>query len=242
MVKACSETAHQTFSSHRTARIELERFDSPVCLLDFLTDFDSDLDEKNEICSTLVELAQAEAATDLPMTLLFLGLWPGLDGIYRRSFRYYRDEPAELVSELWTRFSTAVGRADRRRINRMAATLVRNTERTMVWWRRREQGRNRLKDVLPDGDSLPSPGPFCPDISNLGLPPGLTPEQQVLRLREVLTDVVGEHADFVLSVAVFGQSQREAGERVGLSHGAAKMRYQRTLKRLRRLLADRCGR
>ncbi len=52
-------------------------------------------------------------------------------------------------------------------------------------------------------------------------------------LRSYLLTVSG----FLLAVLVLDETQREAGERLGLSHDAARKRFQRALGRLREHLA-----
>lgn len=102
--------AHRKFNRERQRRIVLEPFEDPAALVDYLNSKGGDRDHKDRIYAALVEMAQAEEQVGLAMALLWLGLWPGLDAVYRRNLRHHLDDPGELVSELWDRFVIAVGR------------------------------------------------------------------------------------------------------------------------------------
>jgi DNA-directed RNA polymerase specialized sigma24 family protein len=71
-------------------------------------------------------------------------------------------------------------------------------------------------------------------VSELGLPPRLDPEDDVETLRDLLIGIVGGDADIVLGATVYGLSQREVAERLGLSHEVTRKRYQRAIDRIRR--------
>jgi len=227
--------AHRKFNRERQRRIVLDPFEHPAALVDYLNSKGGDRDQKDRIYAALVEMAQAEEQVGLAMALLWLGLWPGLDAVYRRNLRHHLNDPGELVSELWDRFVIAVGRAELGRINRVAATLIRNTERTMGWWRQRGWDEDAKKNELPEDDDLTAADTIehRPDISDLGLPPGLSPDQEVARLRKVIAEVVGKDADLVIGAVLYGENHRELGERLGLTHENARKRYQRAVKRLR---------
>ena len=227
--------AHRTFNNERQRRVDLEPFEHPAALVDYLTTKGGDLDHKDRLYGVLVEMAQAEGKMDLAMALLWLGLWPGLDAIYRRNLKHHRDDAGELVSEIWDRFVTAVGRADLGRINRVAGTLIRNTERLVGWWRQRGWNEEAAKNELPEDDDLaPAEGiERRPDFSDLGLPPGLSRIEEVERLRAVIAEVVGDDADLIIGAVIYGESHREVGERLGVTYENTRKRYQRAVKRLR---------
>lgn len=233
--RANSLDSHQTFNTERQRWVELEPFEHPAAVVDFLNDKAGDRDHKDRVYATLVEVSQAEGKMCLATALLVLGLWPGLDAIYRRNLKHHRNDPGELVSEIWDRFVTAVGRADLGRINRVAATLIRNTERLVGWWRQRGWNEDAIKNELPEDDCLTRAegSEQRPDISDLGLPPGLSFEQEAARLQAAIAKAVGDDANLVIGTAVYGESHREAGERLGLSHANARKRYQRAVNRLR---------
>ena len=55
--------------------------------------------------------------------------------------------------------------------------------------------------------------------------------------RAWLEPIVGADAELLLAVLVLDETQREAGHRLGLSHEAARKRFQRALTRLREHLS-----
>jgi DNA-directed RNA polymerase specialized sigma24 family protein len=57
-------------------------------------------------------------------------------------------------------------------------------------------------------------------------------------LRDWLLDVAGEDGDLLLAVLVLEENQREAGERFGLSHEAARKRFRRALERVAKALSQ----
>ena len=72
----------------------------------------------------------------------------------------------------------------------------------------------------------------------LGLTQGLSFEHDVAELRVWLTEIIGADAELLLAVLVLDENQREAAQRLGLSHDAARKRFQRALGRLREHLAS----
>jgi len=233
--------AHHDFKQARRRRRELEPFGHPAALVDYFADRDGDRDDKDRIYGALVELAQAQGDdATLATALLFLGLWPALDAIYRRNLRHHLDDPGELVSELWDRFTTAVQRADLSRIQRVAATLTLNTRRTLRDGRQRRWDDSARQEELPDDDILADRdaarsgrGP-----SDLGVLPGLDPDDEVQRLRAVLVEVVGADADLVIGKVLYGVTQLEMSEQLGITHAAARKRFRRALGRLQAHLEE----
>lgn len=235
------------FNLIRQQREELEPFRDPGALLEHLHGAGGDLDAKDRIYAALVGSAQAPGETaELATALLWLGLWPALDAIYRRQLRHFTKEPEALVSEIGARFTRVIHRADLGRVRRVAATLTRNVERDV---------RDGLKRAWADDAAradLPGDGEFDADgstgdrrrarrsphlrtrgVSELGLPPHLDPEDDVRALRDLLVELVGDDAELVIGAAIYGESQREVGERLGLTHEAARKRYQRAIARIR---------
>ena len=225
---------HEQFEEARRRHAELLPFGTGAALVDELTSAGGDLDAKDEVLARLVEMSH-ESRTDGPLVtaLLWLALWPALDRIDRRGRRSRWGDPGELVSDLWDSFWLVVRRADLGRINRVAATLVRNTERTLRDGRVRARYIAARDDELPADDFLEDVGlARRHDLSDLGLPPGLPPEVEAARLRDLVADVVGDDADLVIGAAIYGESQRELADRLGITHEAARKRYQRAVGRL----------
>ena len=124
----------------------LAAFSDPGRVIAYLHRHEGDLDEKDRLLGLLVHLAQRRQHRDLATTLLWLGLWPGLDAVYRRRLKYFCD-PDELVSELASAFVALVERLNLSTVTRVAATLVRSTERDVMAARKRFQ--RALRRVRP---------------------------------------------------------------------------------------------
>ena len=241
------------FEEMKTRRRPLRRFVDAGALLAYLNTAGGDLDEKDGIYAALVEAMQARGdGADLAAALLWLGLWPGLDHIYWRRLREFVAEPEALVSEIGARFTGAIHGADLDRIRRVAATLVLNVERDVredlkrawVEEKRRAELPQEQDDDPDDEDATGdrrdvrlSPLLRTRGVSELGQPFRLDPDDDVEALRDLLIDIVGEDADLVLGVTVYGLTQRELGERLGLSHEATRKRFQRAIDRIRQHFA-----
>jgi len=149
--------AQEHFNEIRARQRSLQRFSDAGQLITFLNAGDGDLDEKDAIHAALVEAAQ-EGGTDAEtaITLIWLGLWPALDAIYRRRQRDFFGEPEALVSEIGAKLSATIQRADLDRIHRVAATLVRNVERDVrEALKRKWADENRRADLPEDWDHDP---------------------------------------------------------------------------------------
>jgi RNA polymerase sigma-70 factor (ECF subfamily) len=225
--------AARKFKEARQRKRPLARFADAVALLEYLNSRSGDLDEKDAIYAALVELVQAhDELGDVATALAWLGLWPALDAIFRRQLRHHRDAPEELVSEIGSCFTSQLRRADLSRINRIAATLVRNTERDIRDGRRAVWDEAARRADLPDEKALADPVP-PPEPSELGLAADLSPEEEVAAIRALLVPIVGDDADLVIGAAIYGQSQHELADELGITHEAARKRFQRALARLR---------
>ncbi|MBI5531804.1 MAG: sigma-70 family RNA polymerase sigma factor [Deltaproteobacteria bacterium] len=230
----------------------LRAFAEPGVLVSFLTSKGGDLDEKDRILSTLVTMVQRRQEQKLASALLWLGLWPGLDAAYRRRIKHFASRPAELVSEIADAFTSLVERLRFETVSRVAATLVRSTERDVMDRRRkvwseaariRESKANPLAfdEFIQDAEigKVPVDHWTAPRMESvLGLLPGLGFDQDVKALHACLEPIVGDDAELLVAVLVLEETQREAGERLGLSHDAARKRFQRALGRVRQHLTS----
>lgn len=229
------ESTHK-FQTLREKRPEVRRFDEPVALVDYLTGRGRDFEAKDLILEALVETVQStDDLSELAQSLLWLGLWPALDAVYHRCKRLFPGDPERIVSEIGDRFSTVIATADLSKINRLAATLVRNTEREIRADYVDSETVKALRldfsegDMTARTDELDRPR----EPTNFGITPGMTAEQQVAAIRDWLTGVVGDDADLVLGATIYGESHREVGARLGLTHAAARKRFQRAMVRVR---------
>jgi DNA-directed RNA polymerase specialized sigma24 family protein len=241
--------ADQAFQQAKQLHPALAGFDEPKKLVAHLTSKAGDLDEKDRILGTLVTLVQRREHHEVASALLWLGLWPGLDAVYRRRLRHFRDQPDELVAELAEAFTALVERLDLTAVHRVAATLVRSTERDVMDHRKRRwaevnhglegEANEPLRDLEGgifsaswfDKASLQRWAASDHDL------PSLSFDEDVAVLRAWLEPIVGADAELLLAVLVLDETQREAGERLGLTHDAARKRFQRALGRLREHLA-----
>jgi RNA polymerase sigma-70 factor (ECF subfamily) len=242
--------ANSQFEEMKKHRKPLRRFDDASALLTYLNTIGGDLDEKDAIYAALVEAIQARGdGSQLATALIWLGLWPGLDHIYRRRQRYYFDEPEALASEIGARFTAVVQRADLSQIRRTAATLVRNVDRDF-----REHLKQRWADEARRADlplereddpndedttgdrreALVNPLLCTRGVSSLGQPPRVDPDDDVEALRNLLAKIAADDAELVIAATVYGFTLREVGERLGLSRAAACKRYQRAVALIRK--------
>lgn len=209
------------FATVRTSYPGLSRFADPAALLDHLHRGDASSDKKNTILAGLIESAKSDdRAGDCALTLMLLALWPGLDGVFRRSRARHLGQVDELASEILARATTTIRGLDLTRVNWIAATILKNVERDVLRAHNRETSRQRVQDEF---DTDLHGGIF--EFSD----PELDPQQ----LLAELTRLIGVDADLVLRVVIDGYTQAEAGQQLGLSEPAARKRFQRALKRLR---------
>lgn len=216
------------FEVVRRGRESLCGFPDPSALLDALHGAVLGPEDKNRILRALIGHAQtSRRAADCASTLLLLALWPGLDAIHGRLRRYYRAELDALASDVISHALEQIARCDRTRVNWIAATLLRNTERDI---RRMLQAQaKRLAAHKPFQDD--AAGVQVHDVLACD-PARLDPVVEAARLTSVLEPILARDASLVISISVLGYSQREAAERLGCSYAAVRKRYQRAVSRL----------
>jgi len=206
-----------------------EPFETPEHLFQFLTGPSPDLDAKDELLRRLVELVQRQEEQELAGAVLWLGLRPGLDSIYWRRLRHFLPGESDLCSCIAEAFVSLVRGIALDKNSRIAAALVRGTERGVI-------DGYRLTVVGPARDRHSDELGKCADEARAK--PSLDEELAALLLW--LRPLVGDDdAVLVVAVLVMGESQREAALRIGISHDAARKRYRRALGTLRRAIAKR---
>lgn len=230
----------KTFNLARTDHAALAPFAEPGALIAFLHNRAGDRDQKDQLLGLLVAISQGPyepTRRELASALLWLSLWPGLDAVYRRRLRLFLSDPDELVSEIVGAFTRLVEGLDLGSVRRVAATLVRSTERDLLESFARHHGESTYLESATDiGPLADVTAPERPE-SELGLLRGLTFDEELKALRAWLTPLVGEDTELLIGVLALDESQREAALRLGLSHEAARKRFQRALGRVRRFLA-----
>ena len=181
-----------------------------------------DAEAKNRILRTLVAVS---AHSEILTTIVILALWPGLSGVRLRLRRATGDRRDDLDAELLSGLAIAIRTLDLSRVERIAATLLMNLERDL---------RRRLV-----GEAKVAAGPLSVEdlVDGLGVLPLFNCGSDQAGGRALLArDVqlcLGDDADLVLRVAVDGETQAEAAEALGITHDAARKRYQRALARLK---------
>ena len=213
----------------------LLHFDEPIGLVDFLNAKTGDLNEKDLVYEILIKIIQAKGPeAETASTILWLGLWPGLDALYRRRLKYFLGDPEELTSSISSAFSTRIERMDLSRVQRLASTIVRSTERDVMYVRRRQWSELETRVGQTDDD----PDPWDRSTKNesdslFGILTGLSTGVELAALRGCLLPISGDDTDLILTILFVGSSQKEAAEALGISHDAARKRYQRALDRIR---------
>jgi len=209
------------FNVIRQSHDNLAGYHDPAAVLDALHCRSDQHNAKNRILTSLVTAAQSEdAGGDCTLTLMLLALWPGIDAVMRRSKRRRLGDADDLPSEILARATEAIRCLDLGRVNRIAATILRNVERDLMRAHLREVSRQRHHtDIDPD------------EVST-----GLSMREPAVsrkRLEDETAQIIGTDAWLVLRVAVDGFSQAEVAVELGLSEAAARKRYQRATKQLR---------
>lgn len=194
-------------------------------LLAVLHDPGSDAEWKNQWLRLLIAAGQSSPIRAEPCTLIvLLALWPGLDGVRWRLRQAFPGHRGDLDSELVADLSLAIRTLDLARVNRIAATLLRNLERDT---RRRLMSLSRQAPGIVAGEDL---------LDGIGASTDsmLTdPDTGYGLLLRDLHACLGSDAELIVRVAIDGESQAEAAEGLGISHDAARKRYQRALSRLK---------
>lgn len=216
VVRSTSATTFARLASHD----ELRCFGGTQALYAYLIERACDLDARDAVLAALVSAARAEETRALATALLWLALWPGLCGVYRRRSRW-GDHADEVVSVIGYAFTALVAEMDLARVHRVAATLVRSTERDVVAALRPRVSEVPFLEVHADGLEAPR----------------FVLEHELRLAHRWLLRAVGPDADLVFAVAVLDESQGEAAARVGTTAVAARKRYQRAIARVRETYA-----
>ena len=232
-------TFKKNFDIARQSSPPLQRFADHYALLDYLHTPAGDLDDKDRLIASMVAEAQRSGPSgEVATVLLWLALWPGLDALYRRLFRYFAKAPDELVSEISDRFMAVVHRFESSRVRRVAATILRNTERLIRQGLRSEWQQAGRTDPRPMKKWRASPSHASPAAPR---PCSAFRRERTATLplrccAAVLVSLIGADAELVIAVAVLGEPQNEAAARLAVSPCAARKRYQRAVARLRTYL------
>lgn len=220
-------STHTALKAMKSRQPSLARHPDPAGLIDALWDVDGDPNRKNDVLGSLVLEAQSAGPSYLAARdIIHLALWPGLDAVYRRRLRHFGCEADALAGRISELFLGGVARLDLRRVNRIAATLVRNADRDVGRDLQRRYDRERLTEPIEEHEH---------HLAVAG-----DPRAGERAVAELLASLATSDADLVRGVAVEGLTQREAADRLGVSHDAARKRYQRATQTLRQRIAAPC--
>ena len=229
--------AIQQYESLRATSSELRSFDSPSALVACLVDPNADTARKEALIRALVLVARRQRELrQLAQNLVLLGLRPALGASYRRCLRRRSrmrrlttasgdrvlDPLDELVEEL-------LGRVHHLRLEQVPKLLVRlarEPDRVLEQKERLEQRLASQDTRLPKDDSE----------GVLGAAEQRHSQLDAEELAGLLSAIVGTDAALIIGTMINGETQRELGERLGLSHEAVRKRVERAKRRLRRHL------
>lgn len=223
--------AAERFEGLRARCEVLARFAAPVSVVGYLAHDGGDLDEKDRILGCLIDEVRHGVARGLAHSLLLLCLWPGLDAAFMRRQRLFQDRPHDLEAELVGNFATQILRLDLDRVRRIAATLVRNTEREAVASRIRELAiAARSVEVSPE---IAVVAPLEPPASLFGPVSDRSERGSIDALRVWLERAVGRDAELVVEIVIQGRDWGELAAALGISRKTLNRRVERALVRAR---------
>jgi hypothetical protein len=220
------------FESIRTHSPSVRPFASVRALLDYLgEDLGAALDAKSAIFSDLVLCTQRTGgASSLAQTVLWISLWPGLTAALGRRAWFWRDAPADLISEITTIFTRLVTRMDLSRVRRVIGTLVRSTERDVIRASVVRQ-RDRCRET-PANLPVAVPGTVHEETISAQKQANLTALAQLIAFARK-----GQVDDPVVQALVLGLGARHVVATLGINGPAARKRLQRARQKLRATLA-----
>lgn len=204
----------------------LQRFLDPAAVLEYLHRGHDAPECKNDVLAALVLAANTPSQTaKCAQTLLLLALWPGLDAVRRRLIWRWKRPPEDVAADVMAAACDAIAAMDLSRVNRIAATLLRNVERDIGRALRREADLHEQHAAV-DPEQLTFQA--TTDQPNRGAG----------HVAREVKGLIGRDAGLVLAVAWDEQTQAEAGAALGLSEAVARKRFQRATRRLRDALQE----
>lgn len=215
-----------------------ERFDRPADIPSWFADESRCRDTKDRVYKTLLRLARSGPPhATIAWLLLLLGMWPSLERLLRAVSA--DDRWNDPIGDVLDAFTSLVDSLSLSTVNRVAAALSRGTRRELLATRGRHARLSARSLAVPDEDgasifpeALSTFSPYDREERSFVANEGANDDEELETIRAELKQVVGDDADLVIGAAIYGENQRVLGERLGISHEAARKRYQRTLKRL----------
>lgn len=227
--------AASVFGRMKAGSQPLLRFDTATAVVRYLTGKDGELEDKDRVLATLAGLVADPSNQGVALTLLILGLWPALDGIYQRRLLALHKSPDALEIEIVDRLTVEVQRFHANRVTRVAATLVRNTERELVRARQRElKLAARMRNMGADDSSISPPVEMFESV--FGITSDAADDEAIVVLERWLKETVGDDADLVVGAILKDRQRSQLAWSLGLSPATVRKRLQRALARARRAL------
>lgn len=218
--RSSSEVA---FRMMRQTHPELSVFGSIAALMEHQHAPGGDQPARYAVIRALVHAAQSEHEHRSTAHLMVLvALWPGLDAVLWRLARGFRERRDDLPSEVLARVGEAILAVDLDRVAAVVATLLRNVERDI-------RG-DLIADCVIRKASRPVEDPAVEALPEMMAAPEAEDDQV---LADHIASLKPEDAQLLRRVFILGETQEEAGQSLGLSHEAARKRFQRALVKLR---------
>lgn len=177
--------------------------------------------QRHAVVRALAAEAQADdASADLAAVILILALWPGLDAVHYRLWRDWPQDRDDLAEDIITQVAIGIRRLDLMAVQKVAGTLVMNTERDLrrIFLERKHQ-RHMEAQIYDDLDAVAAP-------------PHDDEAMDVRTWRSRLAPILGRDTSLFLRIIVLGETQAQAAIALGITDAAARKRHQRAMTRL----------
>ena len=200
----------------------LARFASIASLMEHQQAHEGDPADRFSVVRALVAAAQSDQSyRPTAHLLVLLALWPGLDAVLWRLGRGFPAARDDLPGDILVRSSEAILSLDLDRVSAVASTILRNVERDI----RRDLVAQRMR------------GHSSQPIDDLALGQlsgtiGVDATIDDRMFADHLSGLKSEDAHLLRRVFILGETQEEAGQFLGLSHAAARKRFQRAIAKL----------
>ena len=151
---------------------------------------------------------------------MILALWPGLDAVRYRFWRDWPQERDDLADDILARIAIGIRYLDVASVQKVAATLIMNTERDIRRAFLKRKSQRRVELPMLDGTYETAAPGRDHDADDVGT------------WRDRLLPILGRETDFLLRIIILGETQTQAGAADGLTPDAARKRHQRAVKKL----------
>lgn len=200
----------------------LARFSTVASLMEHQNAHRGDPADRFSVVRALVTTAQSDQCyRSTAHLLVLLALWPGLDAVLWRLSRGFPAARDDLAGDILVRTSEAILGLDLDRVTAVASTILRNVERDI----RRDLIAQRVRGHALQHIDNPSVGEL------VGTMVAADPEDDLV-VAGNLAGLKSDDAHLLRRVFILGETQEEAGQSLGLSHAAARKRFQRAIAKL----------